>query len=66
MNQLRADEVGDRVVNWSSKENDVLFEQPAVQVGRALSTTRLLGDIGNVIVPHHIFFTHNAVSLQGV
>ncbi len=50
MNELGADEVGDGVVDRRAEENDVLFQQSAVEVIDALTTTGLFGDVRNVVV----------------
>ncbi|MEY4896476.1 MAG: hypothetical protein RI890_1275, partial [Actinomycetota bacterium] len=54
VNQLRTNQIRDRVVNRRSKNDDVLFEQATVKVIDALATAGLLGDVWNVIVANKI------------
>lgn len=54
VNQLCANQVGDRVVDWSTENDYVLFEQTAVKVIDTFATAGLLGDIWNVVVANKI------------
>ena len=59
VDELRANQVGDRVVDWRAKKDDVVFQHPAVEVIHPLTTAGGLGDVGNVIVRKvHISLIH--------
>ena len=46
---LRDDKIGDVIVNRSANENDAVFQQPGIDVERALSPAGLLDDGWNQI-----------------
>ena len=50
MDQLGADQAGDLVVDRRLQEDDVVLQQPAVEVVGPLAAARLLDDVGNQVV----------------
>ena len=48
--QLCTDEVGDRIVDWCTQEDDVLFEQLAVEVVRSFASVGLLDNTRDHVV----------------
>src|SRR5690606_17417179 len=51
---LGADQVGDRVVDRCAQEDDVLLEQPAVEVVGPLAPVGLLDHRGHEVVADHV------------